>query len=67
MGQAPRPSGVARQNGFGVFSVSPSLVPKVTDYIVNQEKTTAPGASQNEFRELLQKNGVEWDERYVWD
>ena len=55
------------QNGYGAFSVSPSIVPKVVGYTENQEEHHRAMNFQNEFRRLLRRNGIEWDERYVWD
>jgi putative transposase len=55
------------QNGFGAFSVSPSNVPEVTAYIDNQEQHHRTTTYQDELRELLQRHGIPWDERYVWD
>ena len=55
------------QNGYGAFSVSPSKVPDVTRYIAEQETNHRERDYQAELRELLRKNGMEWDERYVWD
>jgi REP element-mobilizing transposase RayT len=55
------------QNGYGAFSVSPSNVPQVTAYIANQEVHHRGLTFQDEFRQLLRRHGVEWDERYVWD
>jgi len=55
------------QNGYGAFSVSPSNGEKVQAYIANQEDHHRERTFQDEFRALLRRNGVEWDERYVWD
>jgi putative transposase len=55
------------QNGYGAFSVSPGHVELVRNYIVNQEEHHRQVTFQDEFRRLLTKYGVEWDERYVWD
>jgi REP element-mobilizing transposase RayT len=55
------------QNGFGAFSVSPSHVEVLRDYIVNQEEHHVKESFQDEFRRLLAKYAVEHDERYVWD
>jgi putative transposase len=54
------------QNGYGVFSVSQSNVEQVKDYVANQEQHHRQRAFQDEFRLLLQRHGVEYDERYVW-
>ncbi len=55
------------QSGYGVFSVSESQVPKVRAYIENQEEHHRAMSFQEEFRELLQRHGIEFDEQYVWD
>ena len=55
------------QNGYGAFSVSSPAVPRVSAYIANQARHHAAEPFQDEFRELLRRHGVEWDERYVWD
>lgn len=55
------------QNGYGVFSVSHSHVDKVSAYITQQDAHHKVLSFQDEFRRMLQKQGVEFDERYVWD
>jgi len=55
------------QNGYGAFSVSPSNAEAVTRYIANQEENHKRRDFKDELRELLRANGMEWDERYVWD
>ena len=55
------------QNGYGAFSISPGHVEEVRSYIANQEEHHRTVTFQDEFRRLLTKYGVEWDERYVWD
>jgi putative transposase len=55
------------QEGYGAFSVSFSDIKRVYDYIANQEKHHEKKTFQNEFRALLRKHELEWDERYVWD
>jgi putative transposase len=55
------------QNGYGAFSVSPAHVEALRDYIANQEEHHRQESFQDEFRRLLTKYGLEWDERYVWD
>ncbi len=57
----------AWQAGYGVFSVSASRLDAVREYIVGQEAHHRKSTFQDEFRALLHKHGVEWDERYVWD
>lgn len=55
------------QNGYGSFSVNPSQVERVIEYIANQHEHHRKKAFQKEFRRFLEKYGVEFDERYVWD
>ena len=55
------------QNGYGAFSISPSHVPALRQYIANQAEHHAQESYQDEFRRLCKKYGVEIDEQYVWD
>lgn len=57
----------AWQGGYADFSVSQSNLPQVKRYIADQETHHQKRTFQNELRTLLQKHGVEFDERYVWD
>ena len=55
------------QDGYGAFSISPGHVETLRAYIENQEEHHAKESFQDEFRRLLQKYDIEYDERYVWD
>ena len=55
------------QKGYGAFSISPSHVPQLTEYIRNQETHHHKETFQEEFRRICAKYNVEIDERYVWD
>jgi putative transposase len=55
------------QAGYGAFSVSQSQCPRVQRYIGAQEEHHRRFSFQEEFRRLLERHGVEFDERYVWD
>jgi REP element-mobilizing transposase RayT len=55
------------QHGYGAFSISPSHVTVVTEYIKQQEEHHRTETFQKEFRRLCKKYGVRIDERYVWD
>ena len=55
------------QGGYAAFSVSASNLPQVIEYIENQEEHHKRMSFQDELRALLQKHGIEFDERYVWD
>ena len=55
------------QDGYGAFSISPSHVEGLTSYIRDQEQHHRRESFQDEFRRLMRKYGMEFDERYVWD
>ncbi|MCB1050479.1 MAG: transposase [Acidobacteria bacterium] len=55
------------QPGYGCFSVSASHVPAVKKYIADQEQHHAHEDFETEYLRLLEKNGVAYDERYLWD
>lgn len=66
--RAPEDCGnFAWQAGYGVFSVSPSRLDAVREYIATQESHHRQATFEDEFRGLLRKHGMVWDERYVWD
>ena len=55
------------QGGYGIFSISPSHRPALEVYIGDQAEHHRVVTFQEEYRRLLQKYGIEYDERYVWD
>ena len=55
------------QAGYADFSVSQSNLDGVKAYIERQEEHHRKVGFQEEFRALLRKHGMEWDERYVWE
>ena len=55
------------QAGYGAFSISPAHVDALRVYIDNQEEHHRITSFQEEFRTLLTKYGLEWDETFVWD
>jgi len=55
------------QSGYGVSSVSPSNVEQVKTYIASREKHHRKRTFQDEFRLMLERHGIEYDVRYVWD
>jgi REP element-mobilizing transposase RayT len=54
------------QEGYGAFSVSRSNVPAVERYIASQKAHHRRVSFEDEYLALLTKNGVEFDERYLW-
>ena len=61
--------GIARSPGSAAtaFSVSPSQLDAVLQYIDGQKEHHRTRTFQEEYRELLRKRGVDFEERYVWD
>jgi putative transposase len=59
--------GFTWQRGYGAFSVSPSQLESVRRYIDGQQEHHRTRTFQDEYRALLRKHGVDFDERYVWD
>ena len=57
----------AWQAGYGAFAVSESNVPSVRDYIARQPEHHRRKSFQEEYRAFLERHGVVFDERYVWD
>jgi len=55
------------QTGYGAFAVSKSNLSIVEDYIRNQREHHRRQSFKDEYRSLLIKHDVEFDERYVWD
>jgi putative transposase len=55
------------QNGYGAFSVSPGHVEALIAYIQNQAEHHKVESFQDEFRRLLTKYNLTWDERYIWE
>ncbi len=55
------------QNGYGAFSVNPAETDRVQRYIARQHEHHRKSTFQDEFRAILRKYDVEYDERYVWD
>jgi REP element-mobilizing transposase RayT len=54
------------QDGYGGFTVSKSNLPDVVKYIQNQRQHHRKRTFQEEYLEFLIKNGIEYDERYLW-
>ncbi|MHA3770947.1 IS200/IS605 family transposase [Verrucomicrobiota bacterium sgz303538] len=55
------------QHGYGAFSVSQSDAERVIAYIRNQEEHHRKMSFQEEYRKLLERYRIQYDERYVWD
>jgi REP element-mobilizing transposase RayT len=55
------------QGGYGGFSVGESGLEAATRYIERQEEHHRKMSFQDEYRKLLEKYRVPYDERFVWD
>jgi putative transposase len=53
------------QEGYGAYTVSASQLEKVRAYILQQEDHHRIRTFRDEYLELLQRSGVEFDERYL--
>jgi len=65
--QSPDLGGFRWQRGYGVFSVNPNGLDDLRNYIDNQEEHHRERDFQKEYLEFLKSEGIEYDERYVWD
>jgi putative transposase len=55
------------QAGYGAFSVSQSQKTRVERYIRSQEEHHRRWSFQDEYRQLLRRHNVAFDEQHVWD
>jgi REP element-mobilizing transposase RayT len=65
--QGPPFAGFAWQGGYGAFAVSESNVEAVRQYMARQREHHRRMSFQDEYRLFLQRHGIAFDERYVWD
>jgi putative transposase len=54
------------QIGYGAFTVSDSQIEPIRNYIQNQEEHHKDRDFDEEFKVILKKSGVEFEERYLW-
>jgi putative transposase len=55
------------QDGYGAFSVSPTEISIVSEYISNQYEHHKKRTFQEEYLAFLLKYKVPFDEKYLWD
>ena len=55
------------QIGYGAFAVSVSNLDDVRAYIENQEEHHRARTFRDEFVLFLDRHGIEYDERYLWE
>ncbi|MDB5309487.1 MAG: Transposase like protein [Gemmataceae bacterium] len=63
----PAAGGFWWQTGYGAFTVSHSVIDTVKAYIANQDEHHRTRTFQDEFRALLTRHGLGFDENYLWD
>ena len=57
----------AWQSGYGMFSLGFTQIEAARSYIIRQAEHHREISFQDEFRMLLKKYEIAFDERYVWD
>jgi putative transposase len=55
------------QDGYGIFSVNPSGIETVKNYINNQKQHHLKPTFKDEYLKLLNEHEIEFDEKYLWD
>jgi Transposase and inactivated derivatives len=54
------------QDGYGAFSYSKSQIPAVVNYILNQEEHHRKKTFMEEYREILEKLGIDFNDRFIF-
>jgi putative transposase len=55
------------QSGYGSFSVAQDKIPKLKEYIANQNVHHQKLSFKDEYLMILKRNNAPFDERYLWD
>jgi putative transposase len=63
----PKFAKFAWQRGYGAFSVGPTELKALEQYIDSQDVHHAKRTFQDEFRGFLKKYGIDCEEQYLWD
>ena len=63
---ASQSKGFEWQVGYGAFTVSKSAQEQVTNYIQNQEEHHRTWKFTAEFKALLEKHEIPYEERHLW-
>lgn len=61
----PNMNAFAWQDGYAVFTVSKSIVPRVVEYIENQREHHSTKGFEDEYRDLLRLHDIDFDEKYL--
>ena len=54
------------QEGYGAFTVSKSALPTTISYVARQRERHLTQTFQEEFRGLLDRHEIAYDERFLW-
>ena len=54
------------QDGYGAFTIGESQLPGVRNYVRDQEEHHRKTPFDEEFKKMLNKAGIEFDEKYLW-
>lgn len=55
------------QDGYGAFTYSKSQIDTVIKYILNQEMHHSGKSFREEYMDMLNKLGIDYDERFLFD
>jgi putative transposase len=55
------------QDGYGAFTVSKSQLPATITYVEQQRERHQTWSFQQEYRTLLERHGIQYNERYLLD
>lgn len=55
------------QDGYGAFTVSKSQLPATVTYVASQRARHQTWSCQQEYRTLLERHGIQFNERYLYD
>ena len=65
--QFPHLKGFSWQTGYSAFSVSPRRIQSVINYINSQEEHHKVRTFEEEYLAFLKSNGLEFNDKNVWD
>ena len=55
------------QDGYGAFTISQSVLATTIKYVERQREAHLARSFQEEYRALLDRHGIAYDERHLWD
>ncbi|MCO6509670.1 MAG: IS200/IS605 family transposase [Aridibacter famidurans] len=55
------------QEGYGAFTISREDIPAVAHYIENQERHHKRQSFEEEYKDILDENGIEYEERFLFE